>query len=234
MRRVGNWLIRACGVLILSGVACGGASRKNVPGGSAGEGEERGDPPRPMKEGVPIGDCRENGETRPAECPAQPPTDATSCQAPNGLLRCPYAIRVSDGRAAQMVSFCQPEGLSWVSASVPCGDLCAPPGQHVLELPVTDCEERAPSSCASGAIFVFETNQQSFDALFESLLRPCLNEDLYSAFYEVEVESGCPVRVSSSQPFPESVAQCLRRGLSSVRWECALDLSCASHSAVLL
>jgi hypothetical protein len=187
-----------------------------------------------MKDGVPIGDCRETGETRPAECPAEPPMDQASCQAPSGLLRCPYDIRVADGRADQVVYFCHPEQLLWGSALLlSCGMLCGPPDAHVLDLGTADCEDRATSLCESGSIFAFETQQQAFDTAFEALLRTCLGE-VYGTHYKLEVEDGCPRRISSSQPFSEEALQCLGGKLASLRWGCAVDLSCSSYLRVLL
>jgi hypothetical protein len=187
-----------------------------------------------MKEGVPIGDCRETGETRPAECPAQPPEDQTSCEAPNGALSCPYEIRVADGLAQQAVYFCHPEQLLWGSALLSCGVSCGAPDVHVLDLDVAGCEQRAVSSCESGSTFAFPTEQQVFDAAFASVIQSCLGGVVANSRYQLEVQNGCPTRISGSQPFSTQAVQCLRSQLASLRWSCARDLSCSTYHRVYL
>lgn len=238
-----NWFHEAWVVALLSVVACGGSSRhgpSGTPDDDGGEGGasssgagEGGHAGSPMKDGVPIGDCRETGETRPAECPAQPPEDQTSCAAPDGLLSCPYDIRVANGRASQAVYFCHPDQLQWGSALLSCGVLCDPPAEHVLDLGGAECEARATSPCESGTIFAFATEQQVFDSAFESVIQSCLGE-VIGTRYQLEVRNGCPARISSSQPFSEPATQCLRGRLGSLRWSCALDLSCSAYQRVLL
>lgn len=214
------------GVAAGSGGVSGGDAAGN---GGAGEGER---PPSPMKDGVPIGACRETGETRPAECPAQPPEDQTSCEAPSGLLRCPYEIRVADGRADQVVYTCHPAQLSWGSALVSCGRLCESPDENVIELGGPACEDRATSSCESGSTFAFETQQGAFNAAFEAVIQSCVGDVLGTRF-QLWVENGCPTRISSSKPFSEDATQCLRVKLGTLRWDCALDLSCSSYLRAL-
>jgi hypothetical protein len=50
----------------------------------------------------------------------------------------------------------------------------------------------------------------------------------------LEAEDGCPTRISSSQAFSEQAVRCLRGRLDTLRWSCALDLSCSVYHRVLL
>lgn len=215
-----------------SGGSAAAASGEGGLSGGAGTAGAGGRPPAPLKDGVPIGDCKETEEARPAGCPAEPPTDQTSCEAPDGLLRCPYEIRVEDGRASQAVYFCHPDQLTWGSSLIPCGRLCPAPDPNQLELDVSDCESRVLGSCDSGSVYAFETDQQLLDSVFDAAVLGCVGE-VYGVRFQVEVQGGCPSRVSSSKPFSDAAAQCFRQRLGSVRWDCAQDLSCTSRLIVL-
>lgn len=187
-----------------------------------------------MKEGVPIGDCVETASAGLAGCPPEPPTLSESCEAPGGVyLQCPYEIRVERGRAAQVIYTCHPEQLFWGGFMASCGEVCRPPDANVLELDASDCEQRAITSCKDlGAAFGFETQQQWFDSAFEKLIASCFGEVLGRQF-QLEVENGCPARLSSSAPFSSSAQACLTDQLNQLRWDCALDLSCSTFLRAL-
>lgn len=63
-----------------------------------------------------------------------------------------------------------------------------------------------------------------FDAAFAFVIQSCLGGVVANSRYQLEVQNGCPTRISGSQPFSAQAAQCLQGQLGSLRWSCALDI----------
>lgn len=186
-----------------------------------------------MMDGVPTGDCRVPAPP-PAGCPAAPPKPGSSCEAPNGLLQCPYDIYVEAGRASQRVFICHPAELVWGELDELCGTSCGPLGSSVIELaapcgaePLTTCKD-------SGTVFAFETAQQWLDSKFMSVLMSCLGERRFDRQLRLELQDGCPSRLSSSAPFSDADVQCLSSALNGAHWDCARELSCSEISEYFL
>ena len=242
----GAWLLSGCGgasrhddVPAGSGAepAAAGASRggSNASAGSDSGGRAAGgagaEPTTPTLHGVPIGDCRVPDAAGNDDCPAEPPSASTPCQAPAGPRKCAYDLQVSEGRATQLVYTCDPEQSSWGAFYVPCGLVCSTLSGAVIEL-AGDCGARQPVTCeSSDTTFAFETEQQWLDSAFERVLSACLGESRYGPQFQLEVADGCGTRLSSDEPFSPEAATCLKTALDSLRWECGLRLSCTVFSA---
>jgi len=184
-------------------------------------------------EGVPIGDC--HPPTRESKiaagCPEDPPINGTACEAVGTVKKCPYAIRVADGEAKQLVSICHPEQLTWGSSEVSCGLVCPDLGPYVLELSQTPrCAARAETACRSrDVLFGFETEQQWLDTAFGRAISRCTSGARHGTRYLLELKNGCPLRLSSADPLPPDVSACVAAQLSAVRWDCGKSLACGRH-----
>jgi hypothetical protein len=217
--------------------AAGGSPGGGSPGGGSPEGGSPegggGRAAPPVKDGVPIGDCRElTVDERSPDCPAQPPQPLSSCDSPEDIV-CAYDIIVEDRRASQEVFFCNGEPRTWGSgALVECGKTCGAPGAHVVELSGGSCSERAQSACdVGGTIYAFPTSQQRLDSAFQHLLRGCLGNAAFGNRFQLELRDGCPTSLSMLQAVTPEAEACIQDKLSGLRWECAVDLSCSEFSA---
>jgi hypothetical protein len=223
---------------------CAGATEASGnPDGGGGRG------PIPTKDGVPIGDCRELSadELAALGCPIEPPQPLSSCDGsiagcPYELrscdvpgTECPYEIRVESSMSSQVFYRCSGDAPSWGGgAMLTCGIVCAAPEAHITEFSPS-CGNRTVSSCASGSD-ILSTAQNKLDIAFASLLSDCgypvspVSPGTLFDRVQLELTDGCPTRLSSISPLDSAVLQCLTARLDSLRWDCALNLTCTAFA----
>lgn len=181
--------------------------------------------------GVPVGDCREpTSEMLAAEgCPARAPVEGAACETATAVKRCAYGVEAADGQSSQLFSFCREGSRFWTSHRLLCGRLCPELGPQLIEVPQSRaCSERAVTTCGVTSVVELDTQQYRLDNAFERTLYDC-GAASYATSFLLQLEDGCPVRLSSEAALPPEVSACLVGTLSTARWDCGVGLVCGLY-----
>jgi hypothetical protein len=223
-----------------SSVDAGKAGRSSD-AGSAGHTGDAGSTPAmspaiPMKDGVPIGDCVDPTPEQLAAtgCPATQPDPSSGCFV-DPSVDCRYPIKVQgEGLSSQLIFRC--ERGTWDPGSTEwCGQTCdvvGVNGNHPIELPIGSCPERALAECDDGKGTMYAHDPSALTltiAMLQSALEAC-NASIAGNAVTLELDNGCPKRLSSGAAFDVNTTKCLVDHFGSVRWKCATMLPCASFS----
>jgi hypothetical protein len=206
--------------------ACGGeSSRVRAEGSDDGTPDDGAADVIPLKNGIPIGDCRELSAAEQTElgCPAQPPVASSSCDAPGGTT-CRYDISAENGHSQQTVFHCYND--SWGAGALDsCGHVCQLAGDNDISFDISDCRSRPVTECPYETPDIAPpTAQDQLNQAVKRSLETCGGND-----FEIEFHSGCPTRLSSSMPLSPDIATCLSERLARVRWRCARSLLCTGY-----
>lgn len=220
----------AFGLLLATLPACGGeSSRIRAEGGDDGADGDGAVDVVPLKNGIPIGDCRELSEAEQVElgCPGHKPAASSICDAPDGTT-CRYDISAENGYSRQTVFHCY--GDDWGPGALDsCGRVCQLAGNNDISFDISDCRSRPVTECPYETPDIAPpTAQDQLDQAFERMIEDCNGGN----HLEVEFHSGCPSRLSSFMPLSPYGAACLSERLGRVRWSCARPLLCAGYSVL--
>jgi hypothetical protein len=220
-----GWTL-SLGLTVLALPAFGGCGGESNRARDAGDDDAGVEDVIPMKDGVPIGDCREltAAEQTARGCPAEKPEASSSCDAPEGTT-CRYEISTREQSSSQVVFRCSDQGgRNWGAGWMePCGLGCRYAGHNDVTFDVADCERRSVTSCDQQALLT--SAQSALDAMVEETLQACGGPNQV----EVEFAGGCPSRLSAIDPLPADIVACLTGALGSTRWSCAQKLVCSSY-----
>jgi hypothetical protein len=161
-------------------------------------------------------------------CPASPPASRTPCSSsrevvcaypdPNSTPDNPSIVIAACG--SPMVNF-----AGWLTSAFGCRASCPPspapdPGSTVVEFDTTSCDARPLQPCVAAVTQPVQ--------LYNTLMRFVTDHQLSIPSHRtlwVEFENGCPRR--AFVPSASGDVAAIQAALGSVRWECALELSCA-------
>jgi hypothetical protein len=232
--RNSRWGVGLALAMMPAWLACGGESTRiaaQADNGGAGEGgasDGGASDIIPLKNGIPIGDCRELSEAEQAElgCPAQKPEASSTCDAPEGKT-CRYGLSAENGYSKETVFRCR--GGSWTGTIEPCGSVCNLAGSNDISFDISECRSRPVTECPYESSDTLAWSAQSqLNEAFERALDACGGAN----HVEVEFHSGCPSRLSSGMPLSPERAACLSETLASARWRCARQLVCVGYSVL--
>lgn len=192
----------------------------------------------PLKDGVPIGDCVESTPEHQAAkgCPETEPAPSSGCFV-DPDVECRYGISVEGGLSSQTIFSCD-RGTWDPGARVYCGQSCAAQavsGEHAIDFAVGSCPERPLSECddGKGTMYAFDPGALTLTtAMLQSAVEAC-NASFSGNAVTLELENGCPKRLSSRLELDAAATTCLADRLGTARWKCATPLPCASYSWVL-
>jgi hypothetical protein len=190
----------------------------------------------PRLDGVPIGDCREpTDEERVAlGCPASPPEAGTSCDLASGVT-CGYSLSTDRGGSNQEIYLCSnDEDRLWWTVGRECGELCTDGGPHAVELDASDCASRPADDCElEGAVFAYVPSGYTLlSYTLSDVIKACGPSSNFSA--ALELEHGCPTRLTTNNEFSPEALACIRETLESKRYTCGELLPCVDYSEILL
>jgi hypothetical protein len=167
-----------------------------------------------------------------ADVCADPSLNETPCQAGE-----PMCVSYLDRSASALppelcIASCELDG-DFHKWSIGCGNGCnhacaAPaPDLDVVDLDTSDCAQRRITACPTGNITV----QGQLDDVLRQLVRDnnVSLRDVYNDGLVVRFERGCPVSFHARAkrgPLAE-LAQVLPPVLTEMRWDCAMQLTCA-------
>lgn len=162
--------------------------------------------------------------------------DGTPCQA-NDTTCAHYTEHASTGEPnVACVASCEGAGAQrvWsVDCFTHCNDDCDVPSQQVtvFEVDIGDCTQRPVVACDAGQV----TLQAQLDTTVESLIRNAGIEltEIREDSLTVRFANGCPVAFHAGwhEGPLTTFAPTLRDALQSVRWSCAMELTCSNIPA---